>query len=69
MGQNPSAHPQTCLLSTLLAAQHMLLGAHALGLGTCLIGFAVSAMAHEPRLKDFLGIHRSESIYAVIAFL
>ena len=51
----------------LLAAQNMLLGAHAMGLGTCLIGFAVSAVAHEPRLKDFLGIPRTESIYAVIA--
>lgn len=51
----------------LLATQNILLGAHAMGLGTCLIGFAVSAMAHEPRLKTFLGIPRGEAIYAVIA--
>lgn len=51
----------------LLAAQNILLGAHAMGLGTCLIGFAVSAMAHEPRLKAFLKIPRDEAIYAAIA--
>ena len=51
----------------LLAAQNILLGAHAMGLGTCLIGFAVSALAHAPWLKDGLDIPREESIHAVIA--
>jgi len=40
----------------LLATQNILLGAHALGLGTCLIGFAVSAMQKDVRIKDLLKI-------------
>lgn len=51
----------------LLAAQNMLLAAHALGLGTCLIGFAVSAMQKDARIKESLGIPRAESVHAVIA--
>jgi nitroreductase/Pyruvate/2-oxoacid:ferredoxin oxidoreductase delta subunit len=51
----------------LLAAQNILLGAHALGLGTCLVGFAVSAMQKDGRIKDVLKIPREESVHAVIA--
>lgn len=51
----------------LLATQNILLGAHAMGLGSCLIGFAVSAMQHDPAIKDILAIPRQERIYAVIA--
>jgi nitroreductase/NAD-dependent dihydropyrimidine dehydrogenase PreA subunit len=51
----------------LLAAQNMLLAAHALGLGTCLIGFAVSAIARDPRIKAQLGIPAEEAVHAVIA--
>ena len=51
----------------LLATQNILLGAHALGLGTCLIGFAVSAMQKDARIKDLLKIPRTENVYAVIA--
>ncbi len=51
----------------LLATQNILLGAHAMGLGSCLIGFAVSAMQHDPAIKDILAIPRQEKIYAVIA--
>jgi nitroreductase/Pyruvate/2-oxoacid:ferredoxin oxidoreductase delta subunit len=51
----------------LLATQNILLGAHAMGLGTCLIGFAVQAMQRDPRIKDYLKIPRKESIYSVIA--
>ena len=51
----------------LLATQNILLGAHALGLGTCLIGFAVSAMQKESRIKDLLKIPREETVHAVIA--
>ena len=36
----------------LLATQNILLGAHALGLGSCLIGFAVSAMQKDGRIQD-----------------
>ena len=51
----------------LLAAQNILLAAHAMGLGTCLIGFAVAAMKQDPSIKRFLGIPEGEDIHAVIA--
>jgi nitroreductase/NAD-dependent dihydropyrimidine dehydrogenase PreA subunit len=51
----------------LLAAQNILLAAHALGLGTCLIGFAVAAMRRDPAIQRRLGIPREETVYAVIA--
>ena len=51
----------------LLAAQNILLAAHALGLGTCLIGFAVSAMREDRRIQLLLKIPREESVHAVIA--
>ena len=51
----------------LLAAQNILLAAHSMGLGTCLIGFAVSAMKNDPKLKTALRIPVDEPIYAVIA--
>jgi nitroreductase/Pyruvate/2-oxoacid:ferredoxin oxidoreductase delta subunit len=51
----------------LLATQNILLGAHALGLGTCLIGFAASAMQKDVRIKEALKIPREEGVHAVIA--
>jgi len=51
----------------LLATQNILLAAHSMGLGTCLIGFAVSAMERDPTLKDAVDIPRDETVYAVIA--
>ncbi|OGQ95788.1 MAG: nitroreductase [Deltaproteobacteria bacterium RIFOXYD12_FULL_57_12] len=51
----------------LLATQNILLAAHAMGLGSCLIGFAVEAIKREPAIKKNLDIPADESIYAVIA--
>jgi nitroreductase/Pyruvate/2-oxoacid:ferredoxin oxidoreductase delta subunit len=51
----------------LLAAQNMLLAAHGIGLGTCLIGFAVIPMIKDIRVKRFLGIPDHENVHAVIA--
>ncbi len=51
----------------LLATANILLGAHALGLGTCLIGFAVEAMRRDPAIGRFAGLPTDEKIYAVIA--
>lgn len=51
----------------LLASQNVVLAAHAMGYGTCLIGFAVEGLKNEPKLKEFLGIPKSERIYSVIA--
>jgi nitroreductase/NAD-dependent dihydropyrimidine dehydrogenase PreA subunit len=51
----------------LLATQNILLAAHSMGLGTCLIGLAVSPMKNDPKLKAIIGIPETESVYAVIA--
>jgi nitroreductase/Pyruvate/2-oxoacid:ferredoxin oxidoreductase delta subunit len=51
----------------LLATQNILLAAHAMGLGSCLVGFAVSAMEKAPGIKTALGIPAAERIHAVIA--
>ncbi len=51
----------------LLAAQNMLLTAHAMGLGTCLIGYAVEAMRHDRRVAASIGLPEKESVHAVVA--
>lgn len=51
----------------LLATQNILLAAHTMGLGSCLIGFAVAAMAKDPKIQHALGIPADEGIHAVIA--
>jgi nitroreductase len=51
----------------MLASQNILLAAHSMGLGSCLIGFAVDAMQYDPSLKKFLKIPDEETVYAVIA--
>jgi nitroreductase len=51
----------------LLATQNMLLAAHVLGLGTCLIGFAVEAMRRDKTILRRLGIPDDEVVGAVIA--
>jgi nitroreductase/NAD-dependent dihydropyrimidine dehydrogenase PreA subunit len=51
----------------LLATQNILLAAHAMGLGTCLIGFAVAAMKKDPSIGRFLEIPEGEAVHAVIA--
>ncbi len=51
----------------LLATGNILLGAHALGLSTCLIGFVVEAMRHDASIGHKLDIKQDEEIYAVIA--
>lgn len=50
----------------LLAAQNILLAAHAMGLGTCLIGLAVEAIRIDPRIRRLLELGPSEQIHAVI---
>ena len=50
----------------LLASGNILLAAHALGLGTCLIGFAVAAMKKDSTIKEKIGIPSEERVYAVI---
>jgi nitroreductase len=51
----------------LLASQNIMLAAHSLGLGTCMIGFAVEAIKRDKNLRKLLEILDDESIFAVIA--
>lgn len=51
----------------LLATQNILLAAHAIGLGSCLIGFVVEAIRRDAALKKRFGIAAEEEIYSVIA--
>jgi nitroreductase/NAD-dependent dihydropyrimidine dehydrogenase PreA subunit len=51
----------------LLATQNILLAAHSMGLGSCLIGFAVEAIKKDPSIKRSIGIPAEEQIHAVIA--
>ena len=50
----------------LLATQNMLLAAHVMGLGSCLIGFVVEAMRRDPSIKRKMKIAEDEEIYSVI---
>ncbi len=62
-----SANTASCPAEdALLATQNILLGAHALGLGTCLIGFAIKAMNKDKSINQFLGLNDDEDPYAVI---
>ena len=51
----------------LLATQNILLGAHSMGLGTCLIGFAVDAIKNDAGIQRFLTIPAEETVCSVIA--
>ena len=51
----------------LLAAQNILLAAHSMGLGSCLIGYAVAAMNKDPSIQKSTGISSDDQIHAVIA--
>jgi nitroreductase/NAD-dependent dihydropyrimidine dehydrogenase PreA subunit len=51
----------------LLATQNILLGAHSMGYGTCLIGFAVAAMQQDVKIQQVIGMTSKEKVYAVIA--
>lgn len=51
----------------LLATQNILLGAHTMGLGTCLIGYVIEAMKRDKSINRFIGLPDNETPYAVIA--
>jgi len=51
----------------LLATQNILLAAHSMGLGTCLIGFAVEAIQNDSAMQQFLTIPAEETVCSVIA--
>lgn len=51
----------------LLATQNILLAAHSMGFGTCLIGFVVEAMRRDNKIGKKIDLERQENIYSVIA--
>jgi nitroreductase/NAD-dependent dihydropyrimidine dehydrogenase PreA subunit len=51
----------------LLATQNILLAAHSMGLGTCLIGFAVEAIINDSAIQQFLKIPAEETVCSIIA--
>ncbi len=51
----------------MLATANILLAAHTMGLGTCLVGFAVAALKADASIGRGLGIPSREKIHAVIA--
>lgn len=55
------------ITDALLATQNILLAAHSMGLGSCLIGYAVAAMKRDPSIQRSIGIPAEEEIHAVIA--
>jgi nitroreductase/NAD-dependent dihydropyrimidine dehydrogenase PreA subunit len=50
----------------LLASGHLLLGAHALGLGSCLIGYAANVLQRSKEITAWLDLEPDEKVYAVI---
>jgi len=50
-----------------LATQNILLAAHSMGLGTCLVGYAIEAINREKKIRQFLHIPDDEKPYSVIA--
>jgi len=50
-----------------LASQNIQLAAHSMGLGTCLIGFAVKAMENDSKICAKIGVKPNEKYYSVIA--
>lgn len=65
VGSKPGASTPT--EDALLATQNILLAAHAMGLGTCLIGFAAAALKRDPKIRKRMGIPKEEFVHAVIA--
>jgi len=52
---------------SMLASQNILLAAHSMGLGSCLIGMAVEAVKNNRKIQREIGIPDEETVYAVIA--
>jgi nitroreductase/NAD-dependent dihydropyrimidine dehydrogenase PreA subunit len=51
----------------MLASQNILLAAHTMGLGSCLIGMVVEAMKNDRKIQRVIGIPDNETVYSVIA--
>ncbi len=51
----------------LLATQNILLVAHAVGLGSCLVGFVVEALRRDRRVAEAIALPAGERVHAVLA--
>lgn len=67
VGSDPAGGGTTPQEDALLATQNILLAAHAMGLGTCLVGFVVEAAREDASIKTCVGIPAKEALWAVIA--
>lgn len=65
VGSKPGG--STPVEDALLATQNILLAAHAMGLGSCLIGFAVAALKRSPAIRKRMGLPEQDMVHAVIA--
>jgi len=65
IGSTPGASTPT--EDALLATQNILLAAHSMGLGSCLIGYAVAAMKEDRSIQQRVGVPGEEGVHAVIA--
>jgi nitroreductase len=65
IGSRPGA--STPVEDALLATQNILLAAHCMGLGSCLIGYAVAAMKEDRSIQQRVGVPGEEGVHAVIA--
>jgi len=63
-GKNSASSPME---DAILASQNIMLAAHSLGLGSCMIGFAVEAIKRDRRIRKLLQVPDDESVYAFIA--
>lgn len=65
VGSSPGA---SCPVEdAMLATGNILLASHTMGLGTCLIGFAIEAMKRDKSIQLQLGIPKNERMVSVIA--
>jgi nitroreductase/NAD-dependent dihydropyrimidine dehydrogenase PreA subunit len=55
------------LEDAMLATENIVIGAHAMGLSTCLIGLANEAIRRTKKTRAMLGIPEEEQVHAVIA--
>lgn len=62
-----SAEASCPIEDAMLATQNILIASHAMGLGSCLIGFAVEAIKRDKNIKRFLSLPSNNTIYSVIA--
>jgi len=65
VGSKPGAN--SSMEDAMLATQNMMLAAHGMGLGTCLIGFAAEALRQDITIKRALNIPDDETVYSVMA--